>query len=103
QLFSISPAKSFALGSQAPGERASVTFDSVGVVTLHCELHPEATGFVVVLPTEQFTQPNAQGQFMLSDLTPGTYTIAAWHPTYGELKRRVKVPKGGQLDIGLAY
>ena len=103
KVFSISPAKSFDLGSQAPGEQDSVVFDSVGVVTVHCELHPEATGFVVVLPTEQFTQPNAQGKFVLPELAPGTYTIAAWHPTYGEVKRRVKVPKGGRLNIKLAF
>lgn len=103
KVFSISPAKPFHLGSQAPGERDSVVFDSVGVVSLHCELHPEATGFVVVLPTEQFTQPNAQGKFILPELAPGTYTIAAWHPTYGEVKRRVKVPKGGRLNISLAF
>jgi len=72
-------------------------------VSLHCELHPEATGFVVVLPTEQFTQPNAQGTFVLPELAPGTYTIAAWHPTYGEVKRRVEVPKGGRLNISLAF
>ena len=103
KVFSISPAKPFNLGSQAPGERDSVVFDSVGVVSLHCELHPEATGFVVVLPTEQFTQPNAQGTFVLPELAPGTYTIAAWHPTYGEVKRRVEVPKGGRLNISLAF
>lgn len=103
KVFSISPAKSFDLGSQAPGERGTVVFDRPGVVALHCELHPEATAFVVVLPTGQFTQPNAQGKFILPELTPGTYTIAAWHPTYGEVKRRVKVPKGGRLNISLAY
>ena len=103
KVFSISPSKPFNLGSQAPGEQGAVVFDSVGVVTVHCELHPEATAFVVVLPNHEFTQPNAQGKFMLSELAPGTYTIAAWHPTYGELKRRVKVTKGGRSTVSLAY
>jgi plastocyanin len=103
KVFSISPAKSFNLGSQAPGARLSLVCDVVGVISLHCELHPDATGYIVVLPDERFTQPNARGEFDLPKVAPGMCTITAWHPTYGEVKRRVDVPKGGQMNVRLAY
>jgi plastocyanin len=103
QAFSISPAKRFDLGSQAPGEIRSVTFDSVGVVSVYCELHPATAGFIVVLPDDRFTQPDAQGDFVVPGLPNGTYTVEAWHPSYGEVKRRVRVPKSGSLMLRLAF
>ena len=102
QVFSISPAKRFDLGSQAPGERRAVVFDSLGVVNLYCELHPATAGYVVILPDDHFTQPNANGEFVLSGLPNGAYTVRAWHPRYGEVKREVSVPDDGKLELRLA-
>ncbi len=103
QAFSISPAKRFDLGSQAPGESRSVVFDSVGIVSVYCELHPVTAGFIVVLPDDHFTQPNAQGDFVLPGLPNGSYTVEAWHPSYGEVKRRVSLTNGSRLNLRLAY
>jgi Carboxypeptidase regulatory-like domain len=103
QAFSISPAKRFDLGSQAPGESRAVVFDSVGIVSVYCELHPESAGFIVVLADEYFTQPDAEGRFAFPGLPNGSYTVAAWHPSYGEVKRQVSLPKGSKLNLRLAY
>ncbi len=103
KAFSISPAKKFNLGAQVPGGTHSVVFNHTGVVNLYCELHPAAVGFIVVLPNELFTKPNARGEFAFPDLGEGTYTVLVWHPRYGELRRQVKVPRGGETDLELAY
>ncbi len=36
------------LGTFPPGEKTSYTFETPGVVRVHCNLHPEMTGTIVV-------------------------------------------------------
>jgi plastocyanin len=40
-IFSLSSARSFDLGSFPKGESRSVTFDKVGTVEVECAIHPE--------------------------------------------------------------
>lgn len=103
KAFSISPVKRFNLGAQAPGETHSIILDRVGVVKVYCELHPAAVGFVVILPNDLFTKPNARGEFAFPELGEGNYTVKVWHPIYGKLERQVSVPRGGELGLELAY
>jgi plastocyanin len=102
-VFSISPTKSFDLGPQAPGRTKSVTFDQVGIVNVYCELQPEAACFVAVLPHEHFTQPGANGEFSLSELEKGNYTVKAWHPIHGEATSQEKVPNNGKPNLRLRF
>jgi plastocyanin len=103
KLFSISPACRFDLPACGPGQEGSVAFDSAGVVTVYCELHPAGAGSVVVLPDRHFTRPRADGVFLLPPLRSGAYTIKAWHPIYGEATARVEVTSGRQVQVELTF
>lgn len=102
-LFSLTPGKRFEVGSLAPGERRKVGFDSLGVVQIFCELHPETSGFVVVAPRDLCLRPDSSGDFTFSDLSAGRYRVTVWHPAYGERRCTVTVPKKGQVELQLAY
>ena len=39
-VFSLSPAKTFDLGSYAKGETRSITFDKAGNIEVECAIHP---------------------------------------------------------------
>lgn len=101
--FSISPTKHFDLGKIAPTESRSVKFDKPGVVNLFCELHSNATSFVIVLPNEVFTKADANGTFALPPLPKGTYTVKAWHPSYGERRCRVNLDGTGDVTVNLRF
>lgn len=47
-VFSLSDAKLFDLGSYPKGEYKSVTFDEVGVVEIECAIHPDMQMEVIV-------------------------------------------------------
>ena len=45
------------LGTWPQGEKRSFTFDQPGVVPLLCNVHPEMSGYVLVVPTPRVSGP----------------------------------------------
>lgn len=97
--FSVSGARRFDLGKTPPGRRDTLAFERPGVINLHCEIHPQAVGYVVVTPNHAFAQPDSAGRFRLPKLPPGRYVLRAWHPRKGELKLPFTVPKRGAVAL----
>jgi hypothetical protein len=101
--FSVSSARRFDLGKYPPGRADTVLFEHPGVINLHCDIHPEELGFVVVVPNHVIGRPDSTGAFTLPKLPPGTYALRAWHPRLGELKRSFEVPKRGDVNLELSF
>jgi hypothetical protein len=101
--FSVSAARRFDLGKYAPGRRDTVRFPRAGAVTLHCDIHPEEIGFVMVVPNRAFARPDSLGAFRLPKLPPGRYRVRTWHPRLGELSRTIEMPKRGDVALELAF
>lgn len=101
--FSVSLAKRFDLGKYPPGHVDTVRFGHRGVANLHCDIHPDEIGFVVVLPNHVFARPDSLGRFTLPKLPPGEYKVRTWHPRLGELTREVTMPKHGDVALELNY
>jgi hypothetical protein len=80
-----------------------VLFDRPGVVSILCEIHSEAPGFVVVCQDHLFARPDARGEFRLPRLAAGTYTVKAWHPLYGEASQHVTVRRGAVAMVRLTF
>src|SRR5262249_43548746 len=66
------------LGTWPKGEKRAFTFDRPGVVPLHCNIHPEMSGYIIVSPTPYFTQSDATGNFKIENVPDGKYTVVAW-------------------------
>lgn len=80
-----------------------MVFDRAGVANLHCDIHPDESGFVVVVPNHAFARPDSLGRFALPKLPKGDYTLHVWHPRLGEITRDVTMPKHGDLKIELRF
>jgi len=102
-VFSVSTACHFDLGRMRPGRVEVVHFDHPGVINLHCELHPDMIGYVVVLPQRLYTRPDATGSFELPNLPKGHYVLRVWHPRRGELARAFDVPRRGSANLALVF
>lgn len=102
-VFSVSPVKRFDVGKYAPRQKREVKFEKPGIVKLYCDIDPSMTGFVFVLPTAVFAQPDASGAFELPRLPRGKYTLKVWHPSLGRATRDVEIPKKGDLDVTLNF
>ena len=98
-VFSLSGAKSFDLGNYSSGQSRSITFPKPGLVQLHCHLHPNMSGAILVTPNSWFTQPDATGEFSLAGIPPGRYQLVAWHKSAGYFRRWVQVRIGTPLTV----
>ena len=98
-VFSLSKGKPFDLGNYKQGDSRSVTFTHAGVVQLHCHLHPNMSGAILVTPNSWWTQPAASGDFTLPPVPPGRYTLVAWHRSAGFFRRTVEVRAGRPIKV----
>jgi plastocyanin len=66
------------LGTWPQGQKKSFTFDNLGAAPLLCNVHPEMSGYLVVVPTPYFAVTDASGDFVIKDVPPGKYTLKTW-------------------------
>lgn len=79
-VFSTSEAKEFDLGDQSPGTQQEVAFNKTGLVQIFCNIHPQMSLTVLVLPNRRYTQPATDGQFSLVGLPRRKLKVFAYHP-----------------------
>jgi plastocyanin len=90
-VFSLSKAKSFDLGSYDKGEARKVVFSKPGIVDVYCHLHPNMTATVVVTPNRWYARVDRAGHYQIPDVPPGQYTVVAWHKAAGFFRKSVVV------------
>lgn len=90
-IFSLSKAKEFDLGSYDKGDSRSVTFTKPGIVYVYCHLHPNMEAAIVVAPSRYYVRADANGHFRLPAVPPGEYTVVAWHKAAGFFRKQVIV------------
>jgi plastocyanin len=100
-IFSYSPAKRFDLGRYRPDERPvpSQVFDKQGLVTLRCDIHEHMRGLILVLNTPYFVLTDTNGQFRLSGLPAGRYTLKAWIDSRTTREKPVDLKNGQTLHV----
>jgi plastocyanin len=101
--FSVSAAKRFDLGRNMPGRSDTLVFGRPGIINIHCDIHPDMLGYVVVTPNHVFTRPDASGEYRLPKLPAGTYRVHAFHPRRGEIQRTAEMPKRGDVNLDLTF
>jgi len=102
-IFSYSPPKRFDLGRYRPDERPipSQVFDVAGLVTLRCDIHEHMRGVILVLDTPHFVMTDPAGNFRLTGLPPGRYTLKAWIDSKTTREHAVELASGGTVRVDL--
>ena len=93
-VYSLSKAKSFDLGSYDKGETRKVLFTKPGIVEVYCHLHPNMAATVVVTPNRFYAKPDHTGQYRIEGVPPGSYTLVAWHKTAGFFRKSIVIEPG---------
>lgn len=86
-VFSLTPGARFNIGRRPTGvvveermPRIDGEVPGVGVVELHCDIHPQMNAFIVSLDTPYFTRVGEDGTYRLDSLPAGRYRIQAYMP-----------------------
>jgi plastocyanin len=82
------------LGTWPKGEKKSFQFNDLGVAPLLCNVHPEMSGYVVVVATPYFAVTNKEGEFEIKDVPPGHYTLKTWSEDGKPATQAVDVSSG---------
>jgi plastocyanin len=78
-VFSLYKGKRFDLGLYESGTSRTVHFDRPGVSFIFCNIHPEMSAAVVVVPTPYFAVSNGAGEISIRDVRPGHYRLEVWY------------------------
>ena len=98
-VYSLSKAKAFDLGSYDKGETRRVAFQKPGVVEVYCHFHPNMAATIIVAPNRYYARPDRTGHYSIPDVPPGHYTLVAWHKTAGFFRKSIDVTAGQPVSI----
>jgi plastocyanin len=82
------------LGTWPKGEKKSFQFNDLGTASLLCNVHPEMSGYVVVVPTPYSAVTNKEGEFEIKDVPAGKYTLKTWSEDGKPTTQAVDVSSG---------
>jgi len=66
------------LGTWPKGDKKPFQFNDLGTAPLLCNVHPEMSGYVVVVPTPYFAVTDKEGNFEIKNVPVGKYTLKTW-------------------------
>lgn len=90
------------LGTWPQGEKRPFKFDNPGSVALLCNVHPEMSGYIVVVPTPYYATSDKSGDYKIENVPDGTYTVTAWHEGGKPLSKQVTVAGDSKADFTLS-
>jgi plastocyanin len=90
------------LGTWPKGERKSFKFDTPGAVPILCNVHPEMSAYLVVVPTPYFAVSDQTGTYKIENVPDGSYTVVAWHDGAKSQSKSVAVTGDTKADFTLS-
>lgn len=93
-LFSLSNANGFDLGLYRKGAGKAHKFDTAGIVNVYCNVHPNMSAVIHVMPTPYYTFADASGTYSFDDLPAGRYRVVAWNEQGGTAEMIAEVGSG---------
>ena len=95
----------FNLGMPIQGMKLEKTFSNPEVMLkFKCDVHPWMHAYIGVVPHSFFSVTGEAGNFEISGLPPGEYTLEAWHETYGTQTQTVKVVNNDETkDVNFKF
>jgi len=94
-LFSLSPANTFDLGLYRKGAGKSQKFDSPGIVNVYCNVHPQMSAVIHVMPNAWYAFADGNGNYSIGDVPAGKYHVVAWNEQGGQAMADVNVANTG--------
>ena len=89
-LFSLSVANTFDLGLYRKGAGKTQKFDTPGVVNVYCNVHPNMSAVIHVMPTPYYVFADVNGNYAI-EAPDGSYRLFAWNEQGGLAESKIEV------------
>lgn len=80
-----------------------VTYDLPELVTLKCDVHGWMSAKLVVVDHPYYAVTDANGNFTIPDVPPGSYTVEFWQEKLGTQTAKVTVAAGAAAKADFTY
>jgi plastocyanin len=97
--------KNPAINIAQPGfkKRLVQTFTQPEVIRVACDVHNWMGGYIVVVDHPYYSITDAEGNFELTNVPAGTYTVQYWQETLGKQTAEVTVSDGAASDASYQF
>lgn len=82
------------MGTWPQGQKKPFQFNDVGAAALLCNVHPEMSGYLIVVPTPYFAVTDKEGSFEIKNLPAGKYTLKTWSEDGKQTTQEIEVGAG---------
>jgi hypothetical protein len=92
-----------------PSLKATGTTDIVHLVkgrkvfTMQCGMHPYMQNWGYAIDNPYYAVTDQDGSYSIGDLSPGTYTVKAWHPILGVQERDLTIEANGTTTLDVRF
>jgi plastocyanin len=83
------------LGTWPKGDKKSFQFNDLGVASLLCNVHPEMSGYVVVVAAPYFAVTDKDGNYEIKNVPAGKYMLKTWSEDGKPATQAVEVTAAG--------
>ncbi len=94
----------FNLGLPTQDFMPKKTMRQTGLITLKCDAgHTWMTGYVWVKPHPYADVTDPDGDFLITDIPAGEYTVTFWHETLGVQQQKVTINRGEKTTVNVTF
>lgn len=104
-VFSLTPGARFNIGRRPTGVKVEETIprlendvSGIGVIELHCDIHPQMNAFIISLETPYFSRADEDGSYELGGLPSGTYRVRGVMPRQEIVSYEVDIREGERVS-----
>lgn len=90
-------------GMTTAGEERTITFQKHEFIPVKCDVHPWMIAYVGVFEHPWFAVTAETGEFEITAVPAGSYTLTTWHERYGRLEQPVTVGEDGTVEVSFEY
>jgi plastocyanin len=91
--------------TQQPGTPSVTTRFSQPAIMLpvHCNIHPWMEAWIGVVTNPYYSVSGDDGNFLIKNIPPGSYTLSVWTATFGTQERSVTVRPGESAKVDFTF
>jgi len=79
------------------------TFAKPEIIPVRCDVHGWMSGWIIVTDNAYFAVTQSDGEFKLTEVPAGKYSLEVWHETLGSATQQVELKSGETVNVSFEF